>query len=73
MDDSGDDCENKRGHRVPLSTTAMDILTDLTPETVAPDAFVLAGARGRRQQSDAAATFSVQISAVTICGAVRRR
>lgn len=73
--------KNKLAHRVPLSTTALAILTGLRkvsattqlpevqtslhlPERVTgkdgkSDGYVLRGARGRRQQTEAAATFTV--------------
>ena len=52
--------KNKLAHRVPLSVTAVDIIKALHTEGAKPDAYVLAGARGRRQQSEAAATFTVE-------------
>lgn len=54
--------KNKLGHRVPLSPMALAILKGLGAEAgiASPDAYVLAGARGRRQQTEAAATFSVK-------------
>jgi integrase len=72
--------KNKLAHRVPLSTSAVDLLTKLRPkedqdakkhqnekkdqskneEQIDPSAsFVVAGARGKRQQANAAATFTV--------------
>ena|SRR5688572_9497839 len=49
--------KNTMGHRVPLSPTALDILRSLPVGE--GDAYVLAGARGHRQQSEAAATFTL--------------
>ena len=51
--------KNKLGHRVPLSPTAIDIIAALKPEKGEAKGFVLVGARGRRQQSEAAATFTL--------------
>lgn len=51
--------KNKIAHRVPLSSTALAILTALDPGTDERPVYVLDGARGRRQQSEAAATFPV--------------
>lgn len=50
--------KNKLAHRVPLNTTALKLLQALRPATDAAG-YVLAGARGRRQQSEAAGTFGV--------------
>lgn len=51
--------KNKLAHRVPLNESAVK-LVQLAKKTAAKDAvFVLAGARGKRQQSEAAATFTV--------------
>lgn len=47
--------KNKMAHRVPLGLSALAIVKDLTP---AADGYVLAGARGRRQQSEAAQAFA---------------
>lgn len=52
--------KNKLAHRVPLSATALDLLTALRTEAADDAVYVLAGARGKRQQSEAAATFPVQ-------------
>lgn len=52
--------KNKLAHRVPLAISAIALLQALQPETVDPEAFVFAGVRGRRQQSEAAALFSVK-------------
>ena len=52
--------KNKLAHRVPLTASALTILKSLR-QTASKDAvYVLAGARGRRQQSEAAATFGVE-------------
>lgn len=52
--------KNKLAHRVPLSATAVQILLMLRPPSPAADAFVLAGARGRRQRTEAAVGFSLE-------------
>jgi integrase len=52
--------KNKLAHRVPLSAAAVQLLLTLRPPTApAPEAFVLAGARGRRQRTEAVAGFSL--------------
>ena len=60
--------KNAMSHRVPLSPPALAILTDLRAREDArlkaqkvpkPTTYVLAGARGKRQQADAAATFKL--------------
>lgn len=55
--------KNKLAHRVPLNASALAIITSLQPtvERLATErsVYVLAGARGKRQQSEAAATFTV--------------
>lgn len=48
--------KNKLAHRVPLNATAIKLLQALTTDK---DGFVLAGARGRRQRTEAAATFDI--------------
>ena len=50
--------KNRLSHRVPLSSIAIEILNGLKAQAPAGD-YVLAGARGKRQQSEAAATFTV--------------
>lgn len=52
--------KNKLAHRVPLSRMALDILRTVQPDDAKPYDFVLAGARGKRQQAEAAATFPVK-------------
>jgi integrase len=53
--------KNRLAHRVPLAASALALLKQLRPEkTPAADDYVFAGARGRRQQSEAAAEFSVK-------------
>ena len=52
--------KNKLPHRVPLSSTATAIIQGLDPGADARPVYVLDGARGRRQQSEAAATFAVE-------------
>jgi integrase len=56
--------KNKLAHRVPLNASAVAIITGLrsTDPNRAPSArfaYALAGARGRRQQAEAAATFTI--------------
>lgn len=57
--------KNKLAHRVPLNASAIEILRALQPNdddgkrSGARYAYVLAGARGKRQQAEAAATFNV--------------
>jgi len=55
--------KNRLSHRVPLSPSAVTLLRALRPkedpDVMATPAYVLAGARGKRQQSEAAATFTV--------------
>jgi integrase len=51
--------KNGLGHRVPLSPTAIAIIQSLKDESTESDTFVLVGARGRRQQTQAAATFRI--------------
>ena len=56
--------KNKLSHRVPLNATALAIIQSLQPTEENPPAgaryaFVLTGARGKRQQAEAAATFTV--------------
>ena len=51
--------KNKLSHRVPLAPSVVTLIESVK-KTAAKDAlFVLAGARGKRQQSEAAATFTV--------------
>ena len=51
--------KNKLSHRVPLAPSVVTLI-ETVQKTAAKDAvFVLAGARGKRQQSEAAATFTV--------------
>jgi integrase len=51
--------KNKLSHRVPLASSVVTLI-ETVKKTAAKDAvFVLAGARGKRQQSEAAATFAV--------------
>ena len=52
--------KNKLAHRVPLAPTTIALLQALQPEKVEGEAFVFAGVRGRRQQSEAAALFTVK-------------
>jgi integrase len=53
--------KNGQAHRVPLTEPALRILRELRAQSpkAKPGEFVLAGARGRRQQGLAAATFDV--------------
>lgn len=50
--------KNKLSHRVPLSQPVIEILTEL-PRTEHTK-YVLDGARGKRQQAEAAATFTIR-------------
>lgn len=52
--------KNKLAHRVPLSETAVDLITALQHDKSKPEDFVLEGARGKRQQAEAAAMFPVK-------------
>jgi integrase len=65
--------KNKLAHRVPLNTTALNILTTIRGEVdrefeakraagkpATEPVYVLEGARGKRQQAEAAATFTVE-------------
>ncbi|MBA3884290.1 MAG: tyrosine-type recombinase/integrase [Acidobacteria bacterium] len=52
--------KNKLPHRVPWSSTALALVEGLDPGTDERAVYVLDGARGRRQQSEAAATFPVK-------------
>lgn len=47
--------KNKLSHRVPLSQSVLDVLNTLPTDT----GYVLDGARGKRQQAEAAATFDI--------------
>jgi integrase len=47
--------KNKLSHRVPLSPTALELIKALSSDT----AYVFDGARGKRQQREAAATFDI--------------
>lgn len=51
--------KNTLPHRVPLSSTARTLVEGLDPGTDERAVYVLDGARGKRQQSEAAATFTV--------------
>jgi integrase len=51
--------KNGLAHRVPLSAAALKLLAALYATARAEAEYVLEGARGRRQQSEAAATFTV--------------
>jgi integrase len=60
--------KNKLAHRVPLSSAALDLLTELRGNEDArlkgqkepkPSIYVFRNARGKRQQADAAATFAI--------------
>ena len=55
-----DHSKNGLSHRVPLTETAIALITGLKPEKPAEeDEYILVGARGKRQQAEAAATFTV--------------
>ena len=51
--------KNKLAHRVPPSGSALTILKALRATAAKDAVYVLAGARGKRQQSEAAETFGV--------------
>jgi integrase len=51
--------KNKLAHRVPLSPSVISLLKRLKQTASKDAAFVIAGARGKRQQAEAAATFTV--------------
>jgi integrase len=53
------DSKNKLAHRVPLSAAALAIIEALATTATPAAVYVLDGARGRRQQSEAARTFTV--------------
>jgi integrase len=52
--------KNKLAHRVPLNGPALAILAALRVQAKKGEEFVLVGARGKRQQAEAAATFRVK-------------
>jgi integrase len=52
--------KNKLQHRVPLTSPVVALLKTLRPADVTAADYVLAGGRGKRQQSEAAATFGVK-------------
>ena len=52
--------KNKLQHRVPLTASVVALLKTLRPENPIATDYVLAGGRGKRQQSEAAATFGVK-------------
>ena len=55
-----DHSKNGLSHRVPLTETVIALITGLKSEKSAEkDAYILVGARGKRQQAEAAATFTV--------------
>jgi integrase len=51
--------KNRLAHRVPLNASASTLLQGLRKTAVKDATYVLAGARGKRQQAEAAATFAV--------------
>ena len=57
----GSDTKNSLPHRVPLSDLAIEILTGLPGQSVGMPAppYVLAGARGKRQRSEASARLGL--------------
>ncbi len=74
--------KNALAHRVPLSAMALNILRALKEQQDArvakqknpkPPTFIVAGARGKRQQREAAAMFTLPTSTGMICGGRRRR
>jgi len=52
--------KNKLSHRVPLTPTVATTLKALKPEKPVAAAFVLEGARGKRQQAEAFAKFEIE-------------
>jgi integrase len=52
--------KNRLAHRVPLTGSVVTVLKSLQPNDSATAEYVVAGARGKRQQSEAAATFTVE-------------
>jgi integrase len=54
------DAKNKLAHRVPLSLTACKLLAQLLQGARTDATYVIEGARGKRQQAEAAATFTVE-------------
>jgi integrase len=52
--------KNKLAHRVPLNGPALAILAALLATAKKEEALVLVGARGKRQQANAAATFGIE-------------
>ena len=51
--------KNKLAHRVPLNTSAIKLLGGFLATAPKDSVYVLEGARGKRQQAEAAATFEV--------------
>lgn len=51
--------KNKLAHRVPLTASAVSIVAALLATAKADEDYVLAGARGKRQQAEAAALLTV--------------
>jgi integrase len=51
--------KNRLAHRVPLAPSVVTLLKTVKQTAATGAVFVLAGARGKRQQSEAAATFTV--------------
>lgn len=51
--------ENRLAHRVPLSVGALSLIAELLTTVKVDSVFVLEGARGKRQQAEAAATLCV--------------
>jgi integrase len=52
--------KNKQSHRVPLTATVTTLLTTLRRAARAKAVYVVEGARGKRQQSEAAVSFPVK-------------
>ena len=52
--------KNKLAHRVPLTLSVIALLKTLRPADPTATDYVLVGGRGKRQQSEAAATFGVK-------------
>lgn len=51
--------KNKLAHRVPLNAPAISVVASLLARARKDEEYVLAGARGKRQQAEAAALFTV--------------
>jgi integrase len=52
--------KNRLAHRVPLAATALGLIAEILATSKPHTSYVLEGARGKRQQAQAAATFTVE-------------